>query len=353
MNAFRNDNRTKDEPLLPLVRLGLILPFVEELEHLGLNADAVLMRSGLVRETVCDADVFVPSIVIHRFLDDAARAADQPYFGVQVGERLDLAGWPPFVDAVSRATTLGEFLIRFIRSAKNEASSARHSLDIGATHAAFREARTSEQEIPPAQNDAFMAAITLGLLRVGAGSHWDPEQVRLQVCDPAVLPDRYLGVGIIGGDRMGIVIRFPTEWLFHAVDQRALIRGLRKNEARLHVPIAFLDALRQTLMLHLQDADLGVDLVAQRCGMSRQALQRKLKAAGTTLSAEIIEVKKQRACDLLDETTQSVVEVAAALGFLNPTSFARAFKSWTGESPRAYRKRQRRNGNEDESTGKG
>lgn len=82
--------------------------------------------------------------------------------------------------------------------------------------------------------------------------------------------------------------------------------------------------------------------------MSRQVLQRKLKAAGTTLSTEIIEVKKQRACELLVETTKSVVEVAATLGFLNPTSFARAFKSWTGESPREYRKRWHRNGNGDE-----
>ena len=79
-------------------------------------------------------------------------------------------------------------------------------------------------------------------------------------------------------------------------------------------------------MLHLQDTDLGVDRVARRCGMSRHVLQRKLKAAGTTLSAEIIEVKKQRACELLVDTTKSVVEVAAALGFLNPTSFCQGLQ---------------------------
>ncbi len=344
MESFEQDDKPAGEPLLPLVRLGLILPFVEELDRLGADADAILMSNGLVRKTVCDPNVFVPVIVIHRFLEDGARAADEPYFGVRVGERLDLAGWGPFVNAVSRATTLGELLIRFIRSAEEEASSARHSLEVGATYTCFRETRTSEPEITPTQNDGFMAAITLGLLRGGAGSRWDPAQVRLQVCDPTALPERHRGIRIVGGDRMGLVVRFPTEWLFKAVDPQALIKESMKNGAPLHVPVAFFDALRQTLLLHLQDADLSVDLVAQLSGMSRQSLQRKLKDSGTTLSAQIIEVKKQRAGELLVETNRSVVEVAAALGFTNSTSFARAFKSWTGESPRDYRKARRGRG---------
>ena len=341
MQTLEQNDKPTGEPLVPLVRLGLILPFVEELDRLGADADAVLMSNALVRETVCDPNVFVPAIVIHRFLEDAARAIDDPYFGLHVGERLDLAGWPPFVDAVSRATTLGELLIRFIRSAKEEASSARHSLEVGATCTYFRETRTREPEIPPAQNDAFMAAITLGLLRGGSSSHWDPEKVRLQVCDPAAIPERHLGIRIVGGDRMGMMVRFPTEWLFKAVDPRGLIEKSKRNGPPLHVPVAFHDALRQTLLLHLQDADLGVDVVARLSGMSRQSLQRRLKASGTTLSEQIAEVKKQRAGELLVETDRSVVEVATALGFTNPTSFARAFKSWTGESPREYRKHRR------------
>jgi AraC-like DNA-binding protein len=342
MQTLEQNDKPTEAPLLPLVRLGLILPFVEALDRLGADADAILMGNALMRETVHDPNVFVPVVVINRFLEDAARAIGNPHLGVHVGERLDLAGWPPFVDAVSRATTVGELLIRFIRSAAQEASSARYSLEVGATYSCFREARTREPEIAPAQNDAFMAAITLGLLHGGTGSGWEPERVRLQVCDPAAIPERYLGIRIIGGDRMGMLVRFPTEWLFKAIDPRTLMRESTKNAPLLHVPVAFLDALRQTLLLHLQETDLGVDVVARLSGMSRQSLQRKLKASGTTLSAQIVEVKQQRAQELLVETDQSVVEVATALGFSNPTSFARAFKSWTGVSPRDYRKRARR-----------
>ena len=59
------------------------------------------------------------------------------------------------------------------------------------------------------------------------------------------------------------------------------------------------------------------------------------------MTVEIIEVKRQRAVELLIETDKSVVDIADSVGFRNSTSFARAFKPWTEESPREYRKKRR------------
>jgi AraC-like DNA-binding protein len=341
MQSSHQHPQIEGKSSLPLVRLNLILPFVEALDRLRLNTHAVLAANGLVRETALDANVFVPVIVIHRFLEDAAQAANDPYLGVRVGESLDLSSWPPFVDAASLATTLGEFLIRFIRAAKDEASSARHSLDVGASYTYFKETRTSEQEIAPAQNDAFTAAFTLGLLRRGAGSSWNAKEVRLKVCNPSVLPERYQGVHVVGGDRMGMAVRFPSEWLLQPLSQSTLAPFSRCREYRLDLPIEFLDALRQTLQLHLSHTDLSVDYVARLTGMSRQSLQRKLKASGTTLSTEVIELKNHRAAEDLIHSDKSIAEIAASLGYSNPTSFTRAFRSWTGQSPRQYRKSHR------------
>jgi AraC-like DNA-binding protein len=40
-------------------------------------------------------------------------------------------------------------------------------------------------------------------------------------------------------------------------------------------------------------------------------------------------------------TNHSIGDIASALGFDNATSFTRAFKTWTGLSPRAYRNEHR------------
>jgi len=327
------------KPGLPLVRLSLLLPIVEELDRRRVGTDAVLASSGLVRATVRDQDVFVPPIVVHRFLEEAADAAQDPYLCARVGESLDDSNWPPLVDAASRAKNLGGFLIRFIRAAKDEASSARHSLEIGPDLAEFRERRTSEQEIAPAQNDAFTAAYTLRLIRRGAGSTWNSDEVSLTVCDPAALPDRYLGVRIARGDRMGMTVRFPSAWLLQPFDSQVFLEvpGSRSHDG-LELPSGFLESVRRALQPHLNAEGLSVDFVARLFGTSRQSLQRRLRANGTTLSAEIHRLKKLRAIEALTRTNRPITDIAASLGFQNPTSFTRAFRSWTGESPRAYRK---------------
>ena len=122
-----------------------------------------------------------------------------------------------------------------------------------------------------------------------------------------------------------------------------------KADERLKVSGSFIEGQQKTILLHLSNSNLGVDLVARLSGITRKTLQQRLRARGTTLSTEIREVKRQRACELMSKTDNSMADVAMALGFANPTSFARAFKSWTGESPREYRKK--RYGHSDETRG--
>jgi AraC-like DNA-binding protein len=95
------------------------------------------------------------------------------------------------------------------------------------------------------------------------------------------------------------------------------------------------------LALHLDKPDLNVDYVARLFGISRQSLQRKLKAGGTTLSKQLAALKKDHACNDLAKTNKSVSEIATSLGFGSAVSFNRAFKSWTNQSPSDYRKSHR------------
>ena len=106
-------------------------------------------------------------------------------------------------------------------------------------------------------------------------------------------------------------------------------------------PTRFLEGLALALEPHLNDPQLGVDLVVRLLGTSRQSLQRRLRANGTTLSAEIRRLKQDRAIADLLNSNRSISEIATGLGFQEPTSFTRAFRSWTGESPREYRTNRR------------
>jgi AraC-like DNA-binding protein len=48
-------------------------------------------------------------------------------------------------------------------------------------------------------------------------------------------------------------------------------------------------------------------------------------------------VRQQRARSLLLRTPKPLKQIAAEVGFQSEKSFIRAFKSWTGQSPEAFR----------------
>ncbi len=69
--------------------------------------------------------------------------------------------------------------------------------------------------------------------------------------------------------------------------------------------------------------------------MSRATLFRKLQAEGVTFAQVLSDVRRQQASYYLDEKGMSVAQTAHLLGFAEPSAFSRAFKRWTGSSPRA------------------
>jgi AraC-like DNA-binding protein len=86
----------------------------------------------------------------------------------------------------------------------------------------------------------------------------------------------------------------------------------------------------------LAAGDVRMDGLARALGCSRQTLYRRLRAEGTTFEALLDGLRRRLARRLLRENLP-VKEVAYRLGFADPAAFSRAFKRWTGSSPRLWR----------------
>jgi AraC-like DNA-binding protein len=84
----------------------------------------------------------------------------------------------------------------------------------------------------------------------------------------------------------------------------------------------------------LHTGEASVDLIASKMGISRQTLFRKLKAEGLTFEKMLDELRHKLALHYLSGKKVSVNETAYLVGFSDPASFSRAFKRWTGRSPR-------------------
>ncbi len=84
-----------------------------------------------------------------------------------------------------------------------------------------------------------------------------------------------------------------------------------------------------------------LDTVAGRCCMSARSLKRKLAEHGVSFSELVAAMRRDEACVLLTEGRLSVEQIALRLGYRDPANFTRAFKAWTGETPRQYRDQSR------------
>lgn len=87
----------------------------------------------------------------------------------------------------------------------------------------------------------------------------------------------------------------------------------------------------------LHEGTLSMDKVARDLGMSRQTLYRRLRDEGITFAELHDDLRQRMAQDYLTTRKVSVNETACLLGFSEASSFVRAFKRWTGQSPTAFR----------------
>jgi AraC-like DNA-binding protein len=77
--------------------------------------------------------------------------------------------------------------------------------------------------------------------------------------------------------------------------------------------------------------------MADELKLSPTTFRRRLEREGCAFQGIKDDVRQGIAQQKLRETDLSVVDIAALVGFQEPSAFHRAFKKWTGESPGGYR----------------
>jgi AraC-like DNA-binding protein len=80
--------------------------------------------------------------------------------------------------------------------------------------------------------------------------------------------------------------------------------------------------------------------VCRALAVSPRALQLRLAEEGTTFSAIVDRVQRERALVLLATSDLPITTIATRVGFSAPAGLTRAVRRWTGLSPTQYRRRQ-------------
>ncbi|HKP56405.1 MAG TPA: AraC family transcriptional regulator [Polyangiales bacterium] len=111
----------------------------------------------------------------------------------------------------------------------------------------------------------------------------------------------------------------------------------RVSRIRACVPYAL--RIRELLMQERAPHRVSMTSIADRLGVSLRSLHRRLADEGQSFTAIATQASAVLAKRLLSEEQRTIQEAAFAMGFADASSFHRAFKRWTGSTPRRFRLR--------------
>ncbi|KKN98763.1 hypothetical protein LCGC14_0144430 [marine sediment metagenome] len=101
--------------------------------------------------------------------------------------------------------------------------------------------------------------------------------------------------------------------------------------------VEFAEQVKQRIRALVSEREVSEELVATPFNMSPRHLRRKLSETHTTYEKLLDEVRMELAMRLIQEGRLNLGRIAFELGFLDPSSFTRAFRRWTGMSPTAFK----------------
>ena len=73
--------------------------------------------------------------------------------------------------------------------------------------------------------------------------------------------------------------------------------------------------------------------------LTPRTLRRRLQEQGYSYQQLLEEARRRDSLQLLADRDREIRRIGELLGYANPANFTRAFKGWTGLSPREWRTR--------------
>jgi AraC-like DNA-binding protein len=135
------------------------------------------------------------------------------------------------------------------------------------------------------------------------------------------------------------LVRNDQELQLYLENYPADIMTIPGSDSTLEAQIERMILQRNPQQLHFP----SINKMAAELNLSPQTLHRRLKGSGTSYQEIKDNMRRELAIKKLVKEQLSVLEVSEIVGFSEPRSFTRAFKQWTGLSPRSYCKNQQGN----------
>lgn len=336
------DPRSRHSAAVPSVLGTVALTIIRALEARGIDGRALAARAGVDVAGLDNPYLRCPVAVTTRLWTLAVEATADPCFGLWASRFVSQTTFHGLGFAVFASRTLHEAFERFVRYGRlvNDVAEFQLRRIAGREQLFFVPLKWQ----PRPADEAIDAALchVVRTARMLTGGKVNPAAVRLERQEPCPSEPfrKVFRAPVQFGQRENVLEfaasdadeRLPSgnaELARH--NDEAVARYLARIEDE-HLS----NRLRRWLADQLAGGEPAEEAAARALGMSLRNLQRRLQQEGTTYRETLNCTRQEIARTYLEERRASVTEIAFRLGFSDSNSFSRAFRRWTGLSPRAY-----------------
>lgn len=314
------------------------------LRQCGIDPVPVLKEAGLTLRGLDEDANRIPFPTVGRLIARCAELTDTPHFALLMGSNFDLPMLGPVGYLMRNEASVGAALRSLIlrhhlhdRGAVPELSALddRRSGLSYSVYALDTPARGLIEE--------FGIAIGHRMFKLLCGPRWRPIEVRLAHAPPReTRPYRdHFEAPVRFNATMSMIV-LETRWLSSPVvgadpDLHRLLKSLLDTLER-RTPRHLTDRVRRVLRTAVLGGTDNAPSIANLFSVSERTLRRRLTAEGAGLQELIAEARRLVAQQLIEESQLPLGDIAAALHYSDISALSRAFRGWTGQSPRAWRR---------------
>ncbi|MEZ5925995.1 MAG: AraC family transcriptional regulator [Hyphomicrobiaceae bacterium] len=332
------------EPLVLAAAAAGIVPFIEQQ---GGDIDRIFGHAGLAPEMAGAPTLRMSLAGFCRLFEESARQTQNDNFGLWFGQQFqprDLGLWGY---AALTSPTLGDALRTLVElfPLHQERSTMRLAEAEGGL--IRLEYRIEAADIRTRRQDAELSlGMFQNVMREGLGTWTAIEEVHFEHPKPEDwhAHRRAFGAPVYFSQPINALI-FRRDGLSKPMPARdprlrELMRScLERLARRADLKQTLLDRVRMAVRSALPEGGLALEEVSTALRVTPGAIHRDLASAGTTYKELIETTRRELALDYLERGDLPLTEIAALVGYSELSALSRAVRRWTGQSPRAYRRR--------------
>lgn len=313
------------------------------LEQAGVDPREVFDSCNLEIPSVTDPLHRLTNREVSQLFEQAVKQTGDPAFGLVVGQALHPGNLHALGYALMASTSLRDFCQRLKNYYRIVSQNA--VIDLEETSEEFSLiTQAPGPDICWETQDAY-CTLMLRFIRFIYNPDYNPNSIDLMRPDPGEsLRHRYENYFRcpINYDCDKMVLHFnqgdmdrplpgASQELTQMHDQTTMqyLKKLDKSD--------IVNQVRTIVVEELASHALTKQHVADRLYMSPRSLQMKLASRDTSFQEILDSTRKSLAIAYMEQSKTTITEAAYLLGFSEVSNFTRAFRRWTGKSPREFR----------------